>query len=225
MHLACSECQPHQSVPSSRCPLRRPRLHRLSWQIPTVDHYSVQCAKRVKIIVFHPCEKGRRDTAWISPRRPWRRARRRHGRPVARWKRDKFKFPPYHYLRLNGLTETWRCTDADEKERLLGFRLDHSRQLQARLRKFGSWRTPSCVSQAPQSTQVQVGSHCFSTKCWRLISPLSRVTMISRWHQTRSSRTQESTSRSTLRPAWWKWRKLVPSAAMDSSRSFVSSTP
>ena len=33
---------------SSRCPIRRPRLYWLSWQLPAVDHYSVQRAERVE---------------------------------------------------------------------------------------------------------------------------------------------------------------------------------
>ena len=75
-----------------------------------------------------------------------------------------------------------------------------------------------------------------ATKCQRLIRLLSRLSIISRWDQTRSLQTQESTSsgrcvddkiiqaarcgawvlwstpgalpRSTLRPSWWKWRKV-----------------
>ena len=47
---------------------------------------------------------------------------------LERWKKDSFKFPLYQYLRRNGLTnsETWRCLDADERERLLGCRPDHT---------------------------------------------------------------------------------------------------
>ena len=36
--------------PSSRCPIRRPRLYWLSWKLPVVDHYSVQRAKGVDVL-------------------------------------------------------------------------------------------------------------------------------------------------------------------------------
>ena len=68
-----------------------------------------------------------------------------------RWKKDSFKFPLYQYLWQNGLTnsETWLCPDVDARERLLGFRPDHSRPAMstsaktwelehARLRLFGA---------------------------------------------------------------------------------------
>ena len=37
---------------SSRCPMGRPRLYWLSWQLTAIDHFSVQCAKRVDVLVF-----------------------------------------------------------------------------------------------------------------------------------------------------------------------------
>ena len=80
-------------------------------------------AKGVDTLIFQSCEKGHRPV----------RARRRHGRPLGTRrvtsKRNNFNCPPYHFLCQNGLTneKTWQSPDADEKERLLGFRPDHSR--------------------------------------------------------------------------------------------------
>ena len=141
--------KPIEVCPSSRCPRRRPRLCWVSWK-HAVDHSSVQRAKGVDVLDFQRCEKGRRATAWISP--GWSRTADSPLPPfvppclreplrtptgcapcdqqaVAQWERDKFKFPPYHCLWQHGLTraETWRCPDADERERLLGFRPGHSR--------------------------------------------------------------------------------------------------
>ena len=67
-------------------------------------------------------------------------ANRRHGRSLyspsdhqalARWERDSFKFPPYHYLWQNGVTnaKTWRCPDANEREGLLAFRPEEDARL------------------------------------------------------------------------------------------------
>ena len=107
-----------------------------------------------------------------------------------------FKFPPYHYLWQNSLSKakTWRCPDADSSDSVRIIR----GQRWARLRKLGSWTPSACVYYAPQSTQVC--THICSlhsstaTKCQRLISLLSRSSIISRWDQTRSLQTQESTS-------------------------------
>ena len=133
--------------PSSRCPIRRPRLYWLSWQLPAVDHYSVQRSRRVDALVFHPCEKRRRATAWISP--GWSRdadtvcaALSAQGAATgAHWVRavrpagcgameeSQVQISTLHYLWQNGLTKAkaWRCPGADVKERLLGFRPDLSR--------------------------------------------------------------------------------------------------
>ena len=141
--------KPIEVCPSSRCPTRRFRLYWLSWKLHAIDHYSVERAKWVDVLVFQPCEKGRRATAWISP--GWVShcrlavatvcaALSARGaatdatgyapcghQALARWEEDSFKCPPYHYLWQNGFNaKTWRCPNANERERLLSFRPDHS---------------------------------------------------------------------------------------------------
>ena len=134
--------------PSSRCPVRRPRLYRLSWKIPAVGHYTVERAKKSRYFGF-PAVKKKSAAIYsldqpgclaqptlrchppcpreVSPRTPtgYEPCDRR---TLERWKKDSFTFPLCQYLWQNGLTnsETWRCPDADERERLLGARPDHS---------------------------------------------------------------------------------------------------
>ena len=75
---------------------------------------------------------------------------------LERWKKDSFNFPLYQYLWHNGLTnsETWRCPDADERERLLGLRPDHSRPAVSTSTKNGSWKTRDCVYEDLRRTTV-----------------------------------------------------------------------
>ena len=44
--------KPVEMCPSSRCPIRRPRLYWLSWKLPAVGHYSVERAKGVDTLIF-----------------------------------------------------------------------------------------------------------------------------------------------------------------------------
>ena len=177
-------------------------------------------AKGVDVLVFQLCETGRRSTARISP--GWSRPADsplppfvppypREAPPRAptwfapcdqqaleRWKKDSFKFPLYHHLWQNGLTnsETWRCPDADERERLLGFRPDHSRPAMSTFAKTWERERPIACS------HICSRSCSTTSKCQRFISLLSRLlsrlSIMSRWEQVRSSRTRESTSSGDL---------------------------
>ena len=138
---------------------------------------------------FNRVQKGQRATAWISP--GWSR--------TADWPLPPFvspcpcrllcdgrdtilKLPPYHYPWQNGLTraEIWRCFGGAPTQMRKNVFWDSARiirgQRRARLRMLGSWKTPGCVSEAPQSTQLcpHVCSRYSSTttKCPRLLSPL-----------------------------------------------------
>ena len=75
---------------------------------------------------------------------------------LQRWKKDSFKFPLYQYLWQNGLTnsETWWYLDADERERLLGFRPDHSRPATSTsTKKKGAGQRAECVHEDVRRTR------------------------------------------------------------------------
>ena len=144
--------QPIEMCPSLRCPVRRPRLCWLSWELPAVGHNTAEHAKKSGYFGFpavqtrathHRFDQSRIVShSKLSPLPPFVPPFPREAPPrtpagyepcdwhtLQRWKKDSFKFPLYQYLWQNGLTnsETWWYLDADERERLLGFRADHSR--------------------------------------------------------------------------------------------------
>ena len=151
------------------------------------------------------------------------------GHTLERWKKDSFKFPLYQYLWENGLTnsETWRCPDADERERLLGFRPDHSRTAMS---------TSAKNCELENARLRLLGSAAHTGLLAFLFAVFPRHSTFLAGKQERSAQTQESTSsekyfddrniqvakcglgslehpgalpRSSLRPAWWKWRKVL----------------
>ena len=216
--------------PSSRCPIRRPRLYWLSWQLPAVDHYSVQRSRRVDALVFHPCEKRRRATAWISP--GWSRdadtvcaALSAQGAATgAHWVRavrpagcgameeSQVQISTLHYLWQNGLTKAkaWRCPGADEKERLLGFRPDLSRP--ALSTSADAWELESVRHRSPHGC-ARVFVLCIFQNhrhaCQRFLAGIRRGHREPRSRHHQGPLEHPSVlPRSTLRLAWWAWRKV-----------------
>ena len=136
---------------------------------------------------------------------------------VALWERDNFKFPLYHYLWQNGLTKakTWRCPDADERERLLGFRPDHSRPALGTSAKC--WELEAARLR-PSGTAVHtnVFSYLFYVFFHSHQVPMAQQPVWSRGAALGSFGAPSALPRSTLRPSWWKMEK--------SSRQFVKTS-
>ena len=138
---------PIEMCPSSRCPVRRPRLYCLSWKLPVVGHCSIEHAKRVDTSVFQPCKKRATSRRLDQPRMV------SHGKRTVATS-DTYRRKTASNSRFcrcfwqDGLTnsETWRCPDADERERLLSFRPDHSRPaVSTSAKKMGAGKRSICV--------------------------------------------------------------------------------
>ena len=155
-----------------------------------------------------------------------------------RWTKDSFKFPLSQFLWQNGLTssDTCRCPDADERERLLGFRPDHSRPAMstsakielenARLRLLGSAVHTGLLAclfsvffhnlQVPAAHQPvpELVNHV-SLKASKISTNpgIDIIREIFR-RQKRLGPLEHpgALPRSSLRPAWWKRRKVYGSA-------------
>lgn len=143
--------RPLRVCPSGRLPVRRPRYYWLSWKVKAGEGVTAGRQEGADKLEFAAPPAPVSCRAWAD--RGWKRTEdcplptfvraiprtSPPPRPAGleqcdeearhRWERDEFRFAPYQYQWKYGMIEKgiWRVPSSTERERLLGFPVDHTR--------------------------------------------------------------------------------------------------